>query len=117
MTEEKVLSAEEAQIEENNQIQIRKEKLQEHKDKNNGIGFANNFKPNTAAQCLQSKYASITKDELSTLDPMPQVKIAGRIILKRIMGRASFITLQDMSGRIQAYIRKNDLAEGQYNRF
>lgn len=44
-------------------------------------------------------------------------KIAGRIVLRRIMGKASFITIQDGSGRIQAYLRKNDLPEGLYDQF
>ena len=40
------------------------------------------------------------------------VTVAGRIMLQRIMGKASFITLQDMDGQIQAYLRSNELAEG-----
>ena len=38
-------------------------------------------------------------------------------MLQRIMGKASFITLQDMKGQIQAYVRSNDLPEGQYEDF
>ncbi|WP_395946504.1 lysine--tRNA ligase [Caedibacter taeniospiralis] len=120
MTEQmqnKVLSKEETQIEENNQIQVRKEKLQAHTRINNGIGFANDFKPDAAAACLQAKYGAMEKAELEALAHKPYAKIAGRIMLKRIMGKASFITLQDMSGRIQAYIRKNDLTAGEYERF
>lgn len=112
-----VLIKKDGQTEENNQIQVRKEKLNAHIESNNGIGFANDFKPNAVAACLNAKYGGIKKSELEALEEKAVVKIAGRIILKRIMGKASFVTLQDMSGRIQAYIRKNDLAEGEYDRF
>lgn len=115
--QDQVMTKEEAQIEENNQIQVRREKLKEHIASNNGIAFANDFKPNAQAACLQEKYGKIDKAELEALSDKPTVKLAGRIMLKRVMGKASFITLQDMSGRIQAYIRKNDLAEGEYDRF
>ncbi len=115
--EDKVLTKEEVQVEENNQIQVRKEKLKEHIAKNNSIGFTNDFKPNAVAACLQAKYGTMEKAELETQQDKPIVKVAGRIMLRRVMGKASFITLQDMSGRIQAYIRKNDLPEGEYERF
>lgn len=46
-----------------------------------------------------------------------RVKIAGRIMLQRRMGKASFLHLQDMSGRIQLYVRKDALDEGQYEEF
>jgi lysyl-tRNA synthetase class 2 len=45
------------------------------------------------------------------------VKVAGRMMLRRVMGKASFATLQDMSGRIQVYLRNEDLPEGAYEAF
>ena len=44
-----------------------------------------------------------------------RVKIAGRIMTRRIMGKASFATLQDMAGKIQVYVTRDDLPEGFYN--
>ena len=46
-----------------------------------------------------------------------QVQIAGRIMMRRLMGKASFVHIQDMSGRIQLYIRKDDLPDEQYEEF
>ncbi|MBK2125608.1 lysine--tRNA ligase [Fangia hongkongensis] len=108
---------EELQQEENKQIEVRKEKLSAHIKENNGVGFANDFKPTAVAACLQARYGSLSKDELEAIEQKEQVKISGRVMLRRIMGKASFITLQDVSGRIQAYIRKSDLPEGEYAKF
>ena len=41
--------------------------------------------------------------------------VAGRMMTRRIMGKASFVTLQDVGGRIQLYVARDDLAEGIYN--
>ncbi len=43
------------------------------------------------------------------------MSIAGRMMTRRIMGKASFATLQDVGGRIQIYVSRDDLAEGIYN--
>src|SRR3989344_6286740 len=59
-----------------------------------------------ATQVL-SKYAQLKNEEKQA----DIVTIAGRIRLKRVMGKASFITLQDQSGKIQAYLSQNDLGE------
>ena len=101
---------------ENTQIRIRKAKLKAHQEKN-GIAFANDFKPTAVAACLQRQFGKLSKEKLAALPQKEAVKIAGRIMLKRVMGKAAFVTLQDMSGRIQAYLRKNDLVEGQYSDF
>ncbi len=45
------------------------------------------------------------------------VSIAGRMLTRRIMGKASFFTLQDLEGRIQAYVRRDDVGEDVYNDF
>ena len=47
--------------------------------------------------------------------PPSQVSLAGRIISRRIMGKASFFDLQDASGRMQIYVRRDDLPAGFYN--
>ena len=65
--------------------------------------------------CIRDRYKEASKEELE--EKSIQVTVAGRIMLQRIMGKASFITIQDMEGQIQAYIRSNDLSEGQYEDF
>ncbi len=44
-----------------------------------------------------------------------EVTVAGRMMTRRIMGKASFVTLQDVGGRIQLYVSRDDLPEGVYN--
>jgi lysyl-tRNA synthetase class 2 len=53
-----------------------------------------------------------SREELAAL-PV-EVRVAGRIMLKRVMGKASFITLQDLSGRIQAYVSRDHVGEETY---
>ncbi len=102
-------------LDENAQIALRKEKLAQIKQQ--GHAYPNDFKPNIGAACLQVRYGDRDKAELEAIDHKVSYKIAGRIMLRRVMGKASFITIQDMSGRIQAYVRKNELPEGVYDIF
>mgnify|MGYP000539032981 CR=1 FL=1 len=57
------------------------------------------------------KEASFLEDETK------DVSVAGRIMAKRIMGKASFCTIQDGTGRIQSYVSINDLGEESYKQF
>ena len=63
---------------------------------------------------LVSSYSEKTKEELENEDKI-EVSIAGRLMLKRDMGKASFVHLQDGTGRMQIYIRKNDVGEELFN--
>ena len=119
MIKETILSTPNASLEDNNQVLARKEKLQAHTLKNNGTGFANNFKPTAMAAFLHKKFGGLSKETLEAQNKKNPViyKVAGRVMLRRVMGKASFITLQDFSGRIQVYLRKNDLPESQYEDF
>ncbi|WP_019520482.1 lysine--tRNA ligase [Faucicola boevrei] len=78
--------------------------------------YPNQFKREHYAQDLQTQFADQDKETLANNDKV-NVMVAGRIMLKRIMGKASFITLADMSGKIQAYVSKNDLGDDVYNDF
>lgn len=62
---------------------------------------------------LQAEYGDKEKEEIAELNV--RVSVAGRMMLKRVMGKASFATVQDMSGRIQFYVARDDLPEGVYN--
>ncbi|OEZ33479.1 lysine--tRNA ligase [Francisella endosymbiont of Amblyomma maculatum] len=104
-------------LQESSQIALRKEKLKTLAQQNNGISHLNSFRRNAVATELQARYADKTKQELEELDNKQQYSLTGRVVLRRVMGKASFITLQDYTGRIQVYLKKSDLPEGQYETF
>ena len=91
---------------ENHIIAERRAKLTALREK--GQAFPNDFRREHLAADLAAAYGDKTKEELDALNVT--VTIAGRMMLKRVMGGASFATVQDMSGRIQLYI--NDAGVG-----
>ena len=101
MTEENVI------LDESDVLEVRKQKLNELRD--GGFNFPNQFRREHCADDLMNQYGACTKDELA--EKQVKVAVAGRVVLRRIMGKASFFHLQDGSGRVQAYIRQNDLPE------
>jgi len=103
----------EPQQDENQLIQLRREKLGESRDA--GIAFPNTFKREFYADDLQQKYLDNEKPWFEENEV--RVSVAGRIMLKRVMGKASFITISDMSGRIQLYVQKNLLGDELYTAF
>ena len=80
-----------------------------------GIAFPNDFRRNHLASDLHKKYGDQSNDTLEK-DPI-SVEIAGRMILKRVMGKASFATIQDMSGHIQLYITNDITGESVHAAF
>jgi len=80
-----------------------------------GIAFPNDFRRNNLASDLHKKYGNQSNDTLEK-DPI-SVEVAGRMILKRVMGKASFATIQDMSGRIQLYITNDITGESAHAAF
>jgi lysyl-tRNA synthetase class 2 len=79
-----------------------------------GVAFPNDFQPDTQAAALFEAYEA--KDAAELLALGATVKIAGRMMLKRVMGKASFCTLQDASfglsgGRIQVYVKGEEVGE------
>ena len=54
-------------------------------------------------------------EEPKPLDQLPQVCIAGRMMSRRVMGKASFVELQDSKGRIQVYITRDDICPEEFN--
>ena len=67
-----------------------------------GIAFPNDFHRQHLAGELQRAHGAMSKEELE--GHAIRAAVAGRMMLKRVMGKASFATLQDMSGRIQVYV-------------
>jgi lysyl-tRNA synthetase class 2 len=88
-------------------FQIRKQKLSDLRKE--GFNFPNYFKREHLAADLIKEYEALDKDSLS--QKAIQVKLAGRIVLRRIMGKASFFHIQDVSGRMQVYLKQNHLPE------
>ena len=80
-----------------------------------GVAFPNDFNRTHLSGTLHEKYAQMTHDELEAA--AIQVSVGGRMMLKRVMGKASFATLQDMSGRIQLFISNNDTGEEMHAAF
>jgi lysyl-tRNA synthetase class 2 len=80
-----------------------------------GVAFPNDFARKDLAGDLHSRYAE-TAGETLTTTPV-SVQLAGRMMLKRVMGKASFATLQDVSGRIQIYVTREHVGEEAYEAF
>ena len=97
----------------NEQISIRKQKLAELRKITNP--YPNRFKPDAFANVLSEKYNCLSSEILEKAAIL--VKIAGRIMMQRIMGKASFVQLQDMSGKIQIYVSTNELEIDNYSEF
>ena len=98
-------------ISSNKELKIRYEKLKELRK--SGKTFPNNFRRSITADILHINYDNKTNEELKRFNV--NVNVAGRIISRRIMGKASFITLKDINGYIQLYIVCDDLGEEFYN--
>ena len=102
-----------AAVDENYVIAARREKLE--KLRASGNAHPNTFKRDTTADYLHGFYG---EREAASLETETQVfAIAGRLMAKRIMGKASFGQLQDMSGRIQIFVQLNAVGEAAYEAF
>ncbi len=101
------------QQDENQLIAERRAKLEAWRK--SGKAFPNDFqRENTALKVLEG-YDGKTAGEL---EAMPvEVRMAGRMMLKRVMGKASFATIQDLSGRIQIYVTRDRVGEATYADF
>lgn len=110
-TEEKTPA--ELETERNEQIVQRRLKLDQLRD--GGIAYPNGFERDALARDLLEQYGDWENDQFET-KPVA-VKVAGRIMTRRIMGKASFTHIQDMSGQIQLYVTRDGLPEGIYQQF
>ena len=78
-------------------------------------GYPNAFRRGQLAGELHDQAAELDKPALE--EQALSARVCGRVMLRRVMGKASFITLEDPSGRIQCYLTKNDLGEEVYGQF
>lgn len=100
--------------ERNDQVQVRLDKLMHLRER--GMDpFGKRYERTHQAEEILSKYESLEKAELEELEV--NVSIAGRLITKRVQGKASFAHLQDMSGKIQIYVRLDQVGNEQYEWF
>ncbi len=95
------------------QGRVRKDKLAQLKQ--TGWAYPNDFRPDAKAAQLHGQFAEtstedLKKDEIS-------VSLAGRLMSRRKMGKVTFADLQDSSGKIQLFVRKDGLPESQYELF
>ena len=104
MANDKPQSPAEAPPDENQLIAERRGKLGRMRE--HGNAFPNDFRRSHLASDLHAAHGDKTREQLE--GEKPAAAIAGRMLLKRVMGKASFATLQDMSGRVQVYVN-NDL--------
>ncbi len=78
-----------------------------------GNPFINNLKPTHLAKSTADTYGDLTKSDLEQENV--EVVVAGRLMLKRVMGKASFAHIQDSSGQIQLFVTRDELPENFYN--
>ncbi len=98
---------------ENSLIAQRRAKLQALRA--GGNAFPNDFRRNAIAGELHAEYGDHDNDGAGS--GARRVRVAGRLMAKRIMGKASFAQLQDMSGRIQLFLQRDTLPDGLYQEF
>ncbi len=80
-----------------------------------GFRFPNDFRPDALAQELQDAHAGSDNEQLESAPH--RVKLAGRMMLKRVMGKASFCQVQDRSGRMQLFLQRDVLGSDVYAAF
>lgn len=106
--QEQEINNEEEIVDENHLVKIRKEKLESLQQEGRD--------PFQITKYDRTHTSEDIKDNFSELEGK-DVSVAGRIMAKRIMGKASFCHIQDMQGRLQSYVSLNDLGEESYKEF
>ena len=99
---------EETELDINHLMQIRREKLRELQEQGKNPFEITKFDRTNTAGEIKANYEEYEQKD---------VTVAGRIIAKRIMGKASFCTIQDSDEKIQSYVSINDLGEENYKAF
>ena len=99
--------------EENDIIKNRRDKLARWRA--SGAAFPNEFRRDALAGALHERYEDMDKPALEAAGI--KAAVAGRVMLRRVMGKASFITFQDVSGRVQCYIRRDEIGETAYEQY
>ena len=95
-------------------IEERKKKLKLLRESNKA--YVNDFDRTHRAEAIIAEYQEFSKAELEEKN-IDGINLAGRIVLKRVMGNASFITIRDELSDLQAYVSKNDIGDDDYADF
>lgn len=98
---------------ENQLIAERRAKLAKWRE--SGAAYPNDFRRENTAGKLDELYGEKSPEEL--LETPVEVKVAGRVMLRRVMGKAAFATIQDVSGRIQLYVKVDLVGAEVYDGF
>lgn len=98
-------------VDENELIRQRREKLAAWREAYSA--YPNVFKPEHSTAELEAQYADLDKEQLA--EKNIEVSIAGRLMSRRIMGKASFANIQDRGHRLQIYVQRDALPENFYN--
>ncbi len=101
-------------VDENKLIAERKQKLAALMEEGNA--FPNDFRRDAYATDLHERFGNLDKEALEAAERQ-HFSVAGRIMLKRVMGKASFVTVQDMRGRIQFFISQASIGAVLYAKF
>ena len=96
------------------QVEVRKQKLEKLKAAGVSV-YPNDFKPTYSAAALVAEFTAANDDELAAAPKV--LRVAGRIMAIRRMGKASFFHLQDRRARLQVYIQQNAVGEEKYGLF
>ncbi|MDQ0300989.1 lysyl-tRNA synthetase class 2 [Salibacterium salarium] len=100
--------------ENNDQMAVRKEKLQALQDQGKDP-FGERFDRTHTAQTMTEEFDEYSKEELEEKESV--VSLAGRVMTKRGKGKAGFAHIQDISGQVQIYVRKDQVGEEAYELF
>ena len=112
MSDKQEMSAQDEVVDSNELIAQRRSKLAALREQQ-PVAFPNDFRRNVQAAELHARYHEFSAEQL---DEQPvRVSLAGRMMTRRIMGKAAFAHVQDMSGQIQLYITRDSLPESVYN--
>lgn len=98
MSEQQAQGAD-AVVDLNNELKTRREAGSAARQ---GVPFPNDFRRDHTSDQLHADFDGKENEELEALNV--EVSVAGRMMTRRIMGKASFVTLQDVGGRIQLYV-------------
>ena len=96
------------------QTEVRRRKLLDLKESGLAL-YPNDFKPSHCASEIISAFSSLTDDQLTT--NQTNFSLAGRIMGIRSFGKAAFFHLQDRTGRLQVYVRRDRIGDKEYQFF
>lgn len=102
------------EIEYNDQMMVRREKVARMQEEGKDP-FGERFDRSHTADTVQAEFGDFSKEELETKDTV--LSLAGRVMTKRGKGKAGFAHIQDLSGQVQIYVRKDAVGDEMYELF